>query len=322
MDSEQRLCDIERKIKSIDVSIFSSSKIDFIGVWSILWKGKWVVVGATFLLAVIGAAYSFTLPDIYRSTGVYAPVPKKNSGGMVGDFGGIAAIAGIGFGGNKSNDIDQAMLLITSWPFLESVIDKYDLKPLIVAVKGWDSENDKLIWNEDLYDPVNRSWLYSAESKLGTFEPSSSESYNALKSRISLDKDSKTSLITLSIEYFSPEISALWLRLIIDEINTYFQERDISEARESIEYLEKQISKTSISEMKSVFYSMVETQTKTLMLAEVRSQYLLHTVIEPKPAENKSKPRRFFLILLSAFFGFCMSFIFLMASHIWKEKSE
>ncbi|MDZ7925023.1 MAG: hypothetical protein U5M23_13440 [Marinagarivorans sp.] len=64
------------------------------------------------------------MPNIYKSEGIYAPAQKQSGGGLAAQYGGLAAMAGISLGGGESNDIDQSMALITSWPFLEGVINR------------------------------------------------------------------------------------------------------------------------------------------------------------------------------------------------------
>ena len=48
--------------------------------------------------------------------------------------------------------------------------------------------------------------------------------------------------------------------------------RDIEEAEKSIAYLQQQISQTNIADLRTALYSLVEEQTKTLMLANVRDE--------------------------------------------------
>jgi LPS O-antigen subunit length determinant protein (WzzB/FepE family) len=55
--------------------------------------------------------------------------------------------------------------------------------------------------------------------------------------------------------------------------------------------------------MQSVFYDLIEDQTKTLMLAKGSTEYVFKTVSESRVAEEKSKPKRALICILGAILG-------------------
>lgn len=312
-DLEKRLNQIEQKVDAV-VNIPSpyyganaqqnnNDEIDLRELWNVLWTGKWWIIGITFLFAVVGVVYALSLPNMYASKGVYAPSQNQGGSSLGGQLGGLAAIAGVNIGGgSSSNDIDQAMELVLSWPFLEQVVEKNNLKPLIMGVEQWDKNTDKLIWDDEIYDPVSGKWLRDPEpGKLA--EPSSYETYRVFVDMIEATYDLKAGMVTIAITYYSPLLAQQWLKAIVTELNAHFQVRDMSKAKKSIAYLEKKIHETSIAEMQSVFYGMIEAQTKTLMLAEVDENYLLSEVVTPQIAELRSSPKRPLIVFVFAFLG-------------------
>jgi hypothetical protein len=301
-NSSSRLLNEANSGSSIQPDFNRADEIDLRELWNVLWRSKWWIIAITFLFGVAGVTYALSLPNRYTSEGIYAPAQQQGGSALAAQYGGLASLAGIKLGGGESNDIDQAMALITSWPFLEMLINKHNLKPLIMGVKGWDREKNELIWDDEIYDPIESKWLREP-TPTQKAEPSSYEAYKRLRGYISTSFDAKTNLLQLAVEYYSPYSSKKWVEILIHEVNEYFQLRDMVKARKSIEYLEKKINETSIAEMQTVFYGMIEQQTKTLMLAEVEKQYLLIDVIQPKVAELKSSPKRALIILISMFLG-------------------
>lgn len=291
-----------------------NEELDLREFFNILWQGKWYVICITILFTLLGVFYALNLPNMYKSVGIYAPAKKDGAvGGMAGQLGGLASIAGVSLGGGESNDIDQAIALIVSWPFLDKVISDNELKPLIMGVKNWNRQTGDLIWDEHIYNPLIDEWL--GEPTLnGNVEPNSYEVYLKFREMISLDFNIKTSMLTLSVEYFSPDLAKEWLRIIIKAINEEFRSRDILQATKSIEYLEAEISKTRITEMQIMFYDMIETQMTTLMLAEVDEEYLLKTVVPPKVPELKSSPSRTLILLLFCLVGGASSLSYVLVS--------
>lgn len=316
---DNRLDNIEKKLDAISNTpsavfespvLSGSDEVDLRELFMILWQGKWWILIVTMLFSIAGVVYALSLPNLYSSKGVYAPAQKESGGGgIAGQFGGLAAMAGINIGGGGSNDIDQAIALVSSWPFLERVVNKHDLKPFVLGVKSWDPVSKELVWDDTVYDDVNKKWLRKAATGKNP-EPSSYEIYNALKKMVTVQNDSKVNLLTIEVEHFSPTIAQRWVELLAAEINLHFKERDKNEAKRNIEYLQKQVAETSIAETHAVFYEMIEAQLKTLMLAEVGGEYLLKNVVEPKEAEMKSAPKRAVIVLFSTVAGGFLSVLF------------
>ena len=211
-------------------------------------------------------------------------------------------------GGGESNDIEQAMTLMTSWPFLEKVINEHDLIPLLMGVKGWNRDSAKLEWDEDIYDPTEKKWLREPPPG-GKAEPSSYEAYRSFKEMLEVSYDLKAGMVTIIVEHYSPEVAQKWVDILVEAVNTHFQLRDMTKAKRSMDYLEKKIDETGIAEMQAVFYGMIEVQTKNLMLAEVDDQYLFEEVVGPKIAEKKSSPKRGIIVILFVFLGGILSVI-------------
>lgn len=293
----------EKKAESyMSTASASDDVIDLPKLFFILWGGRWVIVTVTLVFAVVGIVFALSLPNQFKSKGVYAPAQKEVDGNLPGQFGGLAAMAGINLGGGNSNDIDQAMELVLSWAFLEKVVYKYELKPLVMGVNGWDQEADELLWDEDVYDAENKKWVRNPPSGMVP-EPSSFEVYEKLKEMIEVNYDTKVGMVNISVQYFSPSIAKEWVDILVAELNSHFQVRDVLKASRNIEYLENKIEGTSIAGMQEVLYGMIEAQTKTLMLAEVSGDYLLECVVEPKAAEKHSSPKRALMVFLFVFLG-------------------
>lgn len=329
-DLEKRLNQIEQKIDAVvnipspyygaNVQQNNNDEIDLLELWNILWQGKWWIIGITFLFAVAGALYALSLPNMYTSKGVYAPAQTQSGSSLGGQFGGLAAIAGINLGGGESSDVDQAMALVVSWPFLENIVNNNDLAPYVFGIKEWNKKSGKLVWDSEIYDLANKKWLVTDPDKPA--EPTSYDVFDALNKMIEVSNDVKTGMVTLSITHYSPEVAEKWVRLLISSLNSHFQNRDVVESKRNIEYLESKIAETSITEMQSVFYDMIESQIQTLMLAEVSEEYLLKEIIPPKIAERKSKPPKALICILFVFFGGFFSCALVLVRGMLKNQQE
>ena len=81
------------------------------------------------------------------------------------------------------------------------------------------------------------------------------------------------------------------------------QKRKLIEVKKNIEFLNNEISKTSVSEMREVFYSIIEEQTKEKMLAAVSPEYAFIYVNPSMVPEEKSQPRRSIICIFITLFG-------------------
>lgn len=90
--------------------------------------------------------------------------------------------------------------------------------------------------------------------------------------------------------------------------------KDIQEAKKSIRYLEAQITKTNISEVKTTLSSLIEEQTKTLMLANSRDEYMFKIVDPAFVPEEKSEPKRALIVIVATFFGGIFGIIIVLLS--------
>ncbi len=285
-----------------------TDEIDLRDLWDAIWKGKWIIFFITTVFAFGGVLYALSIEDAYQSTALLVPAsPSASSSmaGLKGQFGGLASLAGVQLGGASGEDkAIIAITLLKTWGFLEDFIKDNHLEVEVFATKGWDKNSNKLLIDESVYDEENRKWVMDIERNQARIPyPTGWELFQKINNSIGIDQDKKTGLISLTVEHCSPFIAKKWVDLLIVYINKSIQMQDRKEALRSIEYLKVQVNKTSIAEMQTIFYQLIEEQTKKLMLAEISSEYALKTLSPAKVAEQRSKPKRAFIAILSTVAG-------------------
>jgi LPS O-antigen subunit length determinant protein (WzzB/FepE family) len=106
----------------------------------------------------------------------------------------------------------------------------------------------------------------------------------------------------------------------VNELNAVMRQREIDEAEQSIKYLNEQLSSTDVQEIKTVMYDLIEEQTKNLMLANVRNEFVFQ-VVDPAPyPEMKSGPKRVFIVLFAGLFGFFSVSIFFVFRLVMRKE--
>lgn len=298
-----------------------SDEVDLIKLFSVIWKGKWIIITVTFLFALSSVCLALYLPNEYKASAVVQP---NDSGGgkmasLAGQFGGLASLAGINLGAGESSDAVIAMEVIQSWGFAESFIKKHNLSVPLFAAKKWSEKNNSLILDDNLYDAKSSTWLREAP-KGKTTEPTSWELYKIYKERVDISQDKETGLVSISVTFFSPIMAKQLADWLVEDINLFMKERALKEANESIQYLEEQIRQTSIAEIRTAFSELIQEQHKTKMLAQVSDEYVFKTISEVKIPEEKAKPRRVMICIVGFILGLILSIAFvLVRSYINKS---
>ncbi len=295
---------------------YDYGEVDFIKVFYTLWEFKWWVIGVTFIFSVASTIYAFTTPNKYKATVIVQPNDSGSKGGLrsvAHQLGGLASLAGINLGAGDAADTKIALEVIKSWGFLEDFIDSRDLAVPAYAAKGWDPSKDALLIDSDLYDIALNKWVESDNGE--TEKPSSWKLYKKFIKGLDVNIHQESGLVSISITHFSPKIAKQWTELLLKEINLYMKEKALSEAEQNINYLEEQISNTTIAEIRMVFSELLQEQHKTKMLANASDQYIFKTVSSPKVPEVSSSPNRKIIVTLGTILGLFFSvFIILLIS--------
>jgi uncharacterized protein involved in exopolysaccharide biosynthesis len=293
-------------------------------VWLEAFRNKWIIISTSFIFGVASIFIALKLPNIYQSNIVLVANSEDQGGlsSLAKSFGGLTSLTGIGLG--QSAGPDKAMIaleILKSQEFITQFIRKYNLVVPLIAAIGSDPLSYELILDEDIYDLKNKRWIRDVKPPK-SIEPSSEEIYKKFLKILRADQDVKTGFIKASIEFYSPDLAKLWLELIVTEINTLIKNNDKKEAERSIVYLNQALSKTKNSSMQSTFYQLIEEQTKTLMLAEAREEYIFKTISPAAIPEKKIKPRRALIVLAGLITGGMLSLFIIFIRYFIKKDNE
>ena len=296
-------------------------EIDLRELFSVLWAGKTKIIAITAVFAVASVIYALSVPNQYKATALLAPAQSDGGGlsGALGQLGGLASLAGVSIGGGESSESQIAQEIMKSWSFVEGFIADNDLAVEVYAAEGWSKGSNELQINQDAYDSEGSEWLIEDDSGV-VGPPSSWQLFKAFSDKLSVSEDKKSGLVSVSIEYYSPQIAKQWLDLYISAINKHMQARQVEKVSSNISYLEAQIGKTSIAEMREVFYTIIEEQTKNKMVAEASPDYAFVAVSPSMVPEEKSQPKRALICILGTLLGGMLSVLLVLVMHYAKKS--
>ena len=280
---------------------YYDDEIDLRELFGVLWAAKIPIVAFTLLCGLLSVWYAVSIPNQYKAVVVLAPAQQQSGGlsGALGQLGGLASLAGVSVGGGGVNESQIAQEIMQSWSFIERFINENDLTAEVYAVESWDSRSNRLQYNGALFDQAEQRWVIDDEDNGGFRPPSSWELYEEFLEKLSVVEDKKTDLVSVSIEYYSPRLAKAWVDMYVDAVNRYMQDRQIKRVASNIEFLQEQIEKTSIAEMKEIFYTIIQEQIKSKMLAEASPEYVFVAVSPSMVPEEKSQPKRALICVLA-----------------------
>ena len=297
-------------------------EIDLRELWEALWQGKVQIAAITSVFAIAAIIIALMLPNIYRSEALLAPAEESQGGGLAalaGQFGGLASIAGINLSDGATDPTMVALETLKSRRFIKTFIDNHQLLVPLMATDGWDSTNNSLKIDNDIYDTENQKWVRDVSAPLKP-KPSDIEAYELfIEDILSVSQDKKTGLVSIGIEFYSPVIAKQWVDWLVTDLNNYMRDKDLKSAERTINYLTQQLNSTSIADMQTIFYQLIEEQTKTIMLANVRQDYVLEVIDPAIAAEEEAKPKRAIICVLVTFLGGMLAVIFVLARHFNKS---
>jgi uncharacterized protein involved in exopolysaccharide biosynthesis len=231
------------------------------------WRRKWLVAACVVVFGALAAVAAFIMTPMYQAQVVVIPVQGDDGraalSSMVGQLGGLAGLAGISLGGGGNKD--EYIRFLRSTDFTARFIEDENLLPVLFADQ-WDPERGQ--WNVD--NPAD--------------VPTVADGVRLFDERM---------------RNVSEE-AAKWANLLIERANHDLRKRAIAEAQASTDYLNAELAKTSVLELRQAIYRLLENQIKTVMLANVRDQYAFRVIdpASPPDPDDTVRPKRLAMILL------------------------
>jgi LPS O-antigen subunit length determinant protein (WzzB/FepE family) len=286
-------------------------------LFSILWKGKLIIISITAFVSIIGLIYSLLLPNIYESNAILANSDSSsNISRSLQNYAGLAGLAGISLpSGDDETNSAKAMQKLRSLSFFENNILPKIFLPDLMALKSWDNMTNSLIYDESIYNENTKKWVRDFSFPYKQI-PSAQESLKVfITEHLNLIEDKKTGFVTIKIKHQSPFVAKQWVELLVNEINTFYREKDKLQAEKSVKFLNEQIAMTNLAEVKVAISKLLQEETKKLSLIEANEFYVYEYIDPPAVMEKKSEPSRASICIFSALLGGMLSIFFVIIKH-------
>ncbi|WP_418140340.1 Wzz/FepE/Etk N-terminal domain-containing protein [Marinobacter sp. MA] len=304
-------------------SYYPDDEIDLRELFAILWRGKWIITVFTVVFAAVGVLYALSKPNIYQASVLLAPAQDEGgTGGISGQLGGLASLAGISLGSGGSNQTMIAREVLQSRAFIADFIRSHSLSVPLLATEAWNDNDQVWIYNADVYNIESGQWL--TDEKGESLKPTDWDLVKTFKEdHLNVSENKDTGMITLSVKSLSPLAAQQWAEWLVTDINEHMRQQDVTKANARIEYLEGKLNETNVAGMQQVFYQLIESETRTVMLANAQKEYVFETVDPAVVPQEKTEPKRALIcIVATALGGILGALIVFVRAFILSGKQE
>lgn len=268
-----------------------ADEFDLIALWRGLRAYKGVIISVTVLSGLVALVFALLAKPIFRAEVTISPAREEgmNGSGALSQLNGLASLAGVNLG-TGAGPQREALAVLKSRHLVQEFIERNDLLP--VLFRG--TTKPPTLWRGVK--------LFQAGI-------------------LSIREDTRQGLATVAIEWTDPATAAQWANAFVALANELLRNRALVDSKRNIAYLNEQVSKTDVVELRRVMYGLIENETKTLMLANGRPDYAF-TVVDPAvPPEIKTSPHRAIIVLVGLTLGFaCGAIIALLHNNLGRFR--
>ena len=265
-----------------------AAKID--DMLAALMRRRWLIIFFCLLGGAAMTGLAFWMTPVYRGTTILgAAHSDKNGlgsglGSALGSVGGFAALAGIGLSSDDSAT-DEALAVLNSQQLTQRFISDNNLMPELFP-KLWDSHTG--------------TWKRGIKKV-----PTIARGFKLFKSIRQVERDNKTGLITLTIDWKDRFKAADWTNRLVQLLNDEMRSRAIIDAEASLGYLQKEYATTADVSTREAISKLIESQVKQQMLAHVTQEYALRVIDKALVSDPDApvKPNKILFIALGLFLG-------------------
>lgn len=274
----------------------NEDEINLLDMLIVLGKHKGMIIGVTFVAALMAIGYSLSLPNIYTGTTRILPPQQSQSsaGALLNQLGGLAGMAGGSLGIKNPNDLYVAML--KSRTIMETVAKRFGLQK-----------------------------VYEQKTMTGALQMLESST------RIVSGKDG---VIAVEVDDRDPQLAAAMANAFIDELNKLMQTYSLTDASQKRTFFEQQLRQakdrltdaelvldrtpsTSLEYLDAVrnlkyqeaVWEILAKQFEMSKMDEAKDFPLIQVLDKAIPPERKSKPKRSLIVMLVTLVAFFLAVI-------------
>jgi uncharacterized protein involved in exopolysaccharide biosynthesis len=261
-------------------------------------KSRKSIIAFCLFGAIVGTIVAISTRAVY--VGEVTLVPEGASTGaataaIAKRLSGLASIAGISVGGQGNSTRDAALATLESYKIAADFLSGEGLEGKVVEAH---SKRDLLA-------------LLGRKPRITTWE-----AVRDFREHMSVSQDKDTSLVHVSVEWYDPVSASTWANRLVALTDSRLRALALENARARLDYLQREMEKTTVLSIQQLIASMMEDDLKTLATAGADRNYAFNVIDPAVPADKPTRPKRFLIIVAFAFAGLVIGVLAsLLSSH-------
>jgi uncharacterized protein involved in exopolysaccharide biosynthesis len=263
------------------------NEVSVVTVLQVGWRYRWLVAVTTVLVVLAGLFLALTTRPVYRAEVVVTAVTNDHNGdgaSLTGGLGGLASMVGLNVPAGASQD---AAAVLNSRYLTQEFISRHDLVKEILGNA-----------------PRQSLWL-------------AVDRFRAKVLSITDLKEKGTT--TVALQWTNPQEVAQWANAYVALANEMMRTRALDDSSRAIVYLKEQLQKTDSVEIQRALYNLIESQTKTNMLANTRKEYAFSVADPAVVPETRVWPKRTLIVLSAGVLGGLLGLFIALGVNAWRR---
>jgi uncharacterized protein involved in exopolysaccharide biosynthesis len=259
-------------ISSQQIAVERGDGIDVVGILQVIWRYRYLVGCMSVLCALIAVYIALTAKEIFRAEVVVTVVHDNGMNGTsdsAGSLGGLANLAGLNLGGGADAD---AQGTLASRHLIEELVKRDNLLPQLARAG-------------------KRSTLWFAVKRFQ-------------EEVVVVHDDPLKGLTSVTMDWTDAATAAKWANDFIAVANELLRTHDLENSTRNVAYLHEQFAQTKEVAIQIALSNLIERETKKLMLANARTEYVFRIVDPAATPEVRHSPKRTLLVLSGFALGF------------------
>ena len=316
---------------------------NFLYYWGVLYRAKWLILGVTFIFALVGVGTAVTTTNVYEATTVVTLL-RRDATGEIRRLARSNSLFGFGLGsaltdalgGVSNNGRHEVLALFKSRDFLTRFAKRRRIVQALRKPSDFDpdaSDRDEIRDIPPLQQAFTtlkrahgqfreRLSIRVKELLRKLYKPSdfdrdprqrnisgSTNVHKRFRRIIAIERKPRQGLFHVNVRWKDPVVAAEWANALIVEFNSFLRETAVAESRKRITYLNRELDETNVIPLRQAIYRLIQAETRTIMIAETRSDYAFRVIdpAVPPSFDNPIRPKRGLLIRTTTLTGFIIA---------------
>lgn len=257
------------------------SSLTVFSIW-LGFRARWKIFIAAILISwAAGGLYILITPEQYEADVEFYYVEQNNVPQPSSASGFAALASSVGLGSSRTSGRDIALAILKSRQLAASFVQSHGLLPVLFPDQ-WDSK--RKLWN---VSPSKVPTLADGARELGKF--------------LTVTDSSDSGVVTLSVEFPNGALVAPLANDFVKMADGILRKRTLDESQQKLAYLEEQLAKTTITELRSSITNLMEQELQLTTLTKTQDNFAFKVIDPAIRPKYPAWPRRGILLVVLSF---------------------